>query len=78
MPTDAEPGHDVGGVRELSMPSPGSGSCTVCAWCAHIVSSLPTAGCACPAAEVGRAFEPVRRALPALSFLTPGLERPPR
>lgn len=72
------PGADTAGLADSPAPSPGAGSCAVCAWCAHAVSSLPATGSACPAVAASRGFEPVPRALPTLSFLTPGLERPPR
>ena len=72
------PGADTAGLADPPAPSPGAGSCAMCAWCAHGLSSLPAIGSACPAVAAGRGFEPVPRALPTLSFLTPGLERPPR
>jgi hypothetical protein len=77
-PQATGPGADTAGLADPPAPSLGAGSCAMCAWCAHAVSSLPATGGACPAVAAGRAFEPVPRALPALSFLTPGLERPPR
>ena len=92
--THAQFGHDETGHEQATArpavgqghatapdPSPAAlsaGGCALCALCAHATSSLPSAGCACPAPNVGRGFEPAPRTLPALSFLTPGVERPPR
>lgn len=77
-PSAAEAGVDPTDPAATATLSSGAGGCAVCAWCAHAVSSLPATGSACPAVAAGRGFEPASRALPALSFLTPGLERPPR
>ena len=74
----AGPGEDAASLPDPAAPWSAADVCALCAWCAHAASSLPATGGACPAGAVERGFEPVPRALPTLSFLTPGVERPPR